>query len=240
MLVMPPIAVVLADRTDRGTLLASTYIVNLAITLMLAVLAALGLLNERLMLVLTIGNGRARATQQATSQALAANLVPPQRLLNALSLTAATQHMARLVGPGLVAPVLGLIGVAPAFFVCAALYGIGWLELRQVRTRTTGGVRRGQSWAGSFVAGIAYAWHQPLIRMVLVMVFFHCGLTMAYESLLPHYYTEQFAAARSAAPSGPTHHDHEAPPPTTPAVHDHNAPAPVAGASTRRRPASRR
>src|SRR4051812_1458663 len=153
MLFMPPIAGVLADRMDRRTLLASTYVANMALTLVLAVLAAFGVLNEWIVLALTVGNGMARATQQATSQALAANLVPPERLLNALSLTAATQHMARLVGPGIVAPVLGLIGVAPAFFVCAALYGIGWWQLLQVHTRTTGGVKRGESWAGSFLAG---------------------------------------------------------------------------------------
>src|SRR5690349_2448777 len=45
MLVMPPIAGVLADRMDRRTLLASTYVANLALTLVMAVLAAFGGLN---------------------------------------------------------------------------------------------------------------------------------------------------------------------------------------------------
>jgi MFS family permease len=108
MMLMPPIAGVLADRLDRRTLLASTYAINMVITLILAILALVGALNESLVVLLTLANGLARATQQSTSQALAANLVPSHRLLNALSLTAATQHMAKLVGPGLVAPVLGL------------------------------------------------------------------------------------------------------------------------------------
>jgi MFS family permease len=211
MMLMPPIAGVLADRLDRRTLLASTYAINMVITLILAILALVGALNESLVVLLTLANGLARATQQSTSQALAANLVPSHRLLNALSLTAATQHMAKLVGPGLVAPVLGLLGVAPAFFLCAGLYGLGWVQILQVRTRSTGGVKRGDSFAASFTAGIAYAWHQPLIRMVLVMVFFHCGLAMALESLLPAYYAEQFGGERPAAPSVPAHHDHDAP-----------------------------
>src|SRR5688572_13587696 len=213
MLIMPPIAGVLADRMDRRTLLASTYVINMGITLVLAILAVIGVLNEWLVLGLTVANGMARATQQSTSQALAANLVPQHRLLNALSLTAATQHMAKLVGPGLVAPVLGLLGVGPAFFLCAGLYGLGWLQLRGVHTRSTGGVKKGDSFARSFADGFRYAWHQPLIRMVLVMVFFHCGLSMAYESLLPNYYAEQFGGLRLAASSMPAHHDHDAPMP---------------------------
>jgi hypothetical protein len=121
--------------------------------------------------------------------------------------------MAKLVGPGLVAPVLGFLGVGPAFLLCAALYGLGWVQLRGVRTRSTGGVRRGDSFVGSFLAGIRYAWHERLIRMVLVMVFFHCGLAMAFESLLPTYYAEQLGGARIVAPSGLAHHDHDAPAP---------------------------
>ena len=61
---------------------------------------------------------------------------------------------------------------APAFFLCAGLYGLGWLQLRGVKTRTTGGIKRGESFVESFGAGIRYTWSQPLIRMVLVMVFF--------------------------------------------------------------------
>ena len=211
MMIMPPIAGVLADRLDRRTLLASTYAINMIVTLLLAVLAVFGALNEWLLLVLTVANGFARATQQSVSQALAANLVPSHRLLNALSLTAATQHMSKLIGPALVAPILGLLGVAPAFFLCAGLYGLGWLQILRVRTRSTGGVKQGDSWAASFTAGLGYAWHQPLIRMVLVMVFFHCGLTMAFESLLPAYYTEQFGGVRAVAASVAAHHDHDAP-----------------------------
>jgi MFS family permease len=225
MMIMPLIAGVLADRMDRRTLLASTYAINMVVTLILALLALFGVLNEGLVLGLTLVNGFARATQQSTSQALAANLVPPHRLLNALSLTAATQHMSKLIGPGLVAPILGLMGVAPAFFLCAALYGIGWLQILEVQTRTTGGIKRGESFTSSFTAGIGYAWRQPLIRMVLVMVFFHCGFAMAFESLMPAYYADQFGDARAAAPVAAA--------PIVVAPHDHDAPAVAASGANR-------
>ena len=200
LLFMPPIAGVLADRFDRRNVLATTYAVNLAHNLVLAVLAATGLIVEWHLIVLSIVNGMARATQQSVVQALAANLVPPERLLNALSLTAATQHASRLTGPALAAPLLGFLGAPAAFFMCTALYGLGWLQLMKVKTRSRGGLVRGQSFVQGFSAGLKYAWTQPLIRMVLVMVFFHCSLTMAFESLLPTFAAQQLSGRAAIAP----------------------------------------
>ena len=69
LLFMPPIAGVLADRFDRRNVLAATYAVNLVHNLILAVLAATGLINEWHLVVLSIVNGMARATQQSVVQA---------------------------------------------------------------------------------------------------------------------------------------------------------------------------
>src|SRR6185295_16991982 len=148
----------------------------------LGALAEAGLLNTWWVLGLTLVNRMARATQQSTSQALAASLVPPDKVLNALSLTSATQHMARLIGPGVVVPVLGFVGAGPAFLICGLLYGLGWWQIQRVRTVSTGGIRKGEPFVESFTAGVRYMWSQPLIRMVLAMVFFHCGLTMGFEA----------------------------------------------------------
>jgi MFS family permease len=204
---MPPIAGVLADRFDRRNVLAATYAVNIGHNLILAVLAATGLINEWQLIVLSVVNGMARATQQSVVQALAANLVPPERLLNALSLTAATQHASRLTGPALAAPLLGFLGAPAAFFMCTALYALGWIELMKVKTRSRGGAVRGQSFVQGFTAGLKYAWSQPIIRMVLVMVFFHCSLTMAFESLLPTFAAQEFSGHSLTLPASaaPTH-----------------------------------
>lgn len=191
---VPPFAGVLADRFDRRTILATTYAVNLVNNLVLALLVMTGWLEVWHIVGLSLINGIARATQMPTSQALAANLVPRSALLNALSLTQATQHASRLVGPGLAAPLLGLHWPAAAFLMCAAFYGLGWLQVLRIRTRATGGVRAGESFLKNFTDGLRYAWSEPLIRMVLVLVFFHCGLTMAFESTIPGFVHEHLDA----------------------------------------------
>ena len=205
---MPPIAGVLADRFDRRNVLAATYAVNLVHNLILAVLAATGLINEWHLIVLSVVNGMARATQQSVVQALAANLVPPERLLNALSLTAATQHASRLTGPALAAPLLGFLGAPAAFFMCTGLYALGWMQIMRVKTRSFGGVRRGQTFVQGFTEGVRYAWTQPLIRMVLVIVFFHCSLTMAFESLMPTFAAQQLSGRTVEEASASVGHQH--------------------------------
>lgn len=194
LVVVPPIAGVLADRFDRRTILASTYAVNMAQNLALGVLAGTGVIQEWHVVILSVVNGVARAAQQSTAQALAANLVPPERLLNALSLTSATQHGSRLVGPGLVTPLLAVFGAPAAFYLCTSLYAVGWWLTLRIEAPAVGGARRDETFFASFVAGLRYAWSEPVIRMMLVLVMFHCGLTMAFESLLPMFVQERLEA----------------------------------------------
>ena len=185
--IIPPIAGVLADRIDRRKLLAASYLLNLAVNLVMAVLALLGMLQVWEVVVLSLLNGAARYTQMPVTQALAANLVPRERLLNALSLTAATNNFARLAGAALVTPLLGLTGVHVAFFLCTALYGVGFLQVMQIKSLSRVGAVVRDGFVRNFVDGLRYIKSQPLIAMVIILVCFHCGLTMAFESTLPAF-----------------------------------------------------
>ena len=185
--IIPPIAGVLADRIDRRKLLAASYLVNLAVNLVMATLALMGILEVWEVFVLSLVNGAARYTQLPVAQALAANLVPRERLLNALSLTAATNNFSRLAGAALVTPLLGLTGVHVAFFLCTALYGVGFLQVMQITSLSRIAAPVRESFFRNFVNGLRYVKSQPLIAMVIILVCFHCGLTMAFESTLPAF-----------------------------------------------------
>ncbi len=185
--IVPPIAGVLADRFDRRMVLAYTYPINLASNLVLALLCLTGTIEIWQVVALSAVNGVARYAGMPVSQALAANLVPRDVLLNALSLNAATAHFSRLVGPAIVTPVLALLGAPVAFFVCSALYAVSWFQVLQIQTHSRGGLQEGRSIVGPFVEGLRYLASQPLIAMVTVLVCFHCSLTMAFESSLPAF-----------------------------------------------------
>jgi MFS family permease len=155
----------------------------------LAVLVVSGSVEAWHVLLLAILNGSARAAQMPSAQALLANLVPKERILNAVSLYQATQQGSRFVGPFLILVVLWITGHEDwVFFLCAALYCVGLFQVLRIRTRSTGVVEKG---AGPRVimrnvaAGLRFMYHHPLIMSIVLLVVAHCGMTMSFESLFP-------------------------------------------------------
>ncbi len=186
---MSPIAGYLADRFDRRTVLAWAYSVNLAQNLLLAVLVATGLINEWYILLLSVLNGCARSTQMPAASALLANLVPKERILNAVSLYQATQHGSRFVGPFLILMVLWITGNQDwVFFLSAGLYAAGLAIVLKIRVASRGVVEMGAGFgvvSRNVVAGLGYMYHTPLILSIVVLVVAHCAMTMSFESLFP-------------------------------------------------------
>ncbi|MGE3856346.1 MAG: MFS transporter [Dehalococcoidia bacterium] len=193
MLVVPPVIGVLADRLDRRRILSIAYIVDIVQSLTLMLLAATGMIEVWMIVVLSMVNGISRATQLPTSQALAASLVPADRLLNALSLNASTQHGSRLFGPGIVTPLLAVAGAPAAFAVSAVLYAVALTQARSMAPQPPV-PSSGRRFIDDFVGGLAYVYDRPVLRLMLVILVAHCGLTMAFESLLPSFAHNQLRA----------------------------------------------
>jgi MFS family permease len=183
---------------DRRTILSWTYAVNGVQTGLLALLVLAGVLEIWMLIALSVVNGISRSAQMPTSQAFAASLVPRERLLNALSLNASTQHGSRLIGPGFVTPLLVLAGEPTgyvlAFAMCAAFYCIGWSKIQGIAPRAPERAVT-ESFFANFVGGLTYVYSRPVLRFMLILVFLHCGLTMAFESLLPTFSVQRLGAS---------------------------------------------
>jgi MFS family permease len=188
-ILVSPLAGYLSDRFDRRTVLACAYGINLAHIMILAALVASGAVEPWHVLVLAILNGSARSAQMPSAQALLANLVPREGILNAVSLYQATQQGSRFVGPFLILVVLWITGHEDwVFFLCAALYCGGLILILRIRTRSTGVVEKG---AGprvilrNVMAGLRFMYHHALIFSIVLLVVAHCAMTMSFESLFP-------------------------------------------------------
>ncbi len=192
---MSPLAGFLADRFDRCTVLAFAYSLNLAHSVLLAVLVATGTIEAWHVLLLAIFNGSARAVQMPSAQALLANTVPRERILNAVSLYQATQHGSRFVGPFLILVVLWITGHQDwVFFLCAVLYCGGLGLVLRIRTRSRGVVEAGGGTATivrNLAAGLQFIYHHPLVVSLVLLVVAHCGMTMSFESLFPVLYQDK-------------------------------------------------
>jgi MFS family permease len=180
-----PITGFLADRFDRRTLLSLTYVLELANNAVLGFLTMAGLTTPWILVILSLTNGTLRASQMTASQALVPNLIPRQHLMNAVALNEATQQGSRFVGPLAIAPLLGFVNVAAAFWLCSALYGVGLVLTLRIATRSTGDIDRSRSFGRNFAAGFVYVYQHPLLLALVLLALGHCSLTMSYESMLP-------------------------------------------------------
>jgi MFS family permease len=184
-LVVTPFAGFLADRFERRHLLALTYGLSLGIQLLLAGLVVTRYVTAWHVLVLALCDGIIRAIEMPTNQALLPNLVPRERLLNAIALNQLMQQGARMFGPLCILPIIRFVNPEPAFFMSAGLYAVGWFQVLTIRTASSGTIVAQQGILGNLVAGIRYIYTQPLVLSLMVLTVLHCALTMAYEAAFP-------------------------------------------------------
>ena len=186
---IPPIAGYLSDKFDRRRVVSLMYAINLAQTLGLSIYVLLGEINPWVIVGMSLINGSARAAQMPASQSLVPNLVPRRLLLNGIALNQATMQGSRLFGPIAIVPMLATMGVSGAFFLCTAFYVVSLLQSLRISTVSTGTVRQGSNFIVNFATsvwdGVRYVYRTPILRVVVFMALFHCGLTMSFESLLP-------------------------------------------------------
>jgi MFS family permease len=194
-----PIIGFIADRFDRQTVLSWTYGLNLAHNIALAVMVTLELAGPWTLVILALMNGTFRASQQITTQSLVPNLVPKEHLLNAVALNQATQQGSRLVGPAAIAPLLFLVNIEAAFWLCSGFYLVGLVQTLRISTRSRGDVDQSKSFVQNIMAGFNYVYSTPIVLAMVLLAVFHCSLTMSYESLLPVLSREALSGGSNGA-----------------------------------------
>ena len=182
---VPPISGYLSDRFNRRNVMASMFAVNLVHNIALTIFVITDTIGIAVLVILSFVNGSARAAQMPAGQALIPNLVPRELLLNGIALNQATMNGTRLIGPLAIAPLLLIWGVEGAFILCSGFYLISLIQALRIKTYSTGNIDRGQSFISNLLEGLVYVYRNHILRAVVIMALFHCGLTMSFESLLP-------------------------------------------------------
>lgn len=193
-IVIPPLAGYVADRFERRTVLRFAYAGNLVNNAVLTALALSGALEVWHVILLSVTNGTIRSYQMTASSTLVPNLIPRHHLLNAVSLNMMSVQGSRLVGPGIIAPVLIIFGAPEAFLASTFFYALGLALVLRVQTRSTGGINRGQSVASGLAQAIGVVYRHPQLRMIILLVLLHCGMTMSFESVFPTFSRDSLGA----------------------------------------------
>ena len=196
--VMVPLGGVLADRTDRRALLLASMTAPMVLSVLLAGLTVSGGVEVWQVVALSFLASLVQAVGQPASRALTPSYVPPDDLLNAVSLRNAAMRGPRLFGPLLAAPLLASVGPEGVFLCAAGLYAAATtnlLRLPKVERPTPAGKR--VSIATDFAEGVRYVTRVPPVNLFVGLVATHCAMTMSFDSLLPTLSREEFAGGAS-------------------------------------------
>ncbi|HUZ02857.1 MAG TPA: MFS transporter [Thermomicrobiaceae bacterium] len=180
-----PMAGVIADRVERRTYI---MLVRLITVVTAAVLAALIVSHRITFPELVIGaaifgvgfglNGPAR-------QALLAQLVGNERLINAVSLMSGGMNLMRIVGPAAAGFLIGAIGV-PGIYVLLVLCYLGVIAaLVPVPPQPVAPRHPGRNAVGDLVDGISYSYRHPAVFGLLLLGTVPLFFAMPYVPLLP-------------------------------------------------------
>ena len=186
-IIIPPFAGLLADRMDRRILVSIAHSTNVVLALGLAGFTYWGDVQLWHLVLFSLLSGIARGVQMPSNTALVATLVPRSDLLNAIALNAVPLRGARLIGPFLAGIILATFGISGAFILAAGMYALAAVQIMRVNLPASDGAAKKVGLWADLTAGFVYAYRNRSIGLLLALVAFHCGLTMAFESIMPAY-----------------------------------------------------
>ncbi len=175
----------LADRWPRKHILMTVQTGNTLMTLLLATLDLTGLV--RFWHLITIGfvNGSLMAINMPSRQALVSDLVPKEKLMNAVSLNNSGTNLTRTIGPALAGILIVYIDTAGVFYIISGCYIFSFLSLAMIRTYNRQVSVDGKSMTKDIREGIKYAMKDSTLRGLIITLFMPVFFGFSLIILLP-------------------------------------------------------
>lgn len=169
-LLLSPVAGLLADRLDRRRLLLATQAGMGVLGLILGLLVVTGSAQLWHAYLLAALLGVVAAVDAPARQTFVSELVPSQYLPNAVALNSASFHAGRLIGPALAGLLIVAIGTGPVFLVNAASFAGTIVGLLVMRPAELHAMPRAPRARGQIREGLTYVRGRPDILAVLFLV----------------------------------------------------------------------
>lgn len=187
MMLLSPLAGVVADRVDRLKLLHVAQGMFFSQAVAVTVSYAAGWMTIELLLALTIFQGLAHAVHTAARLALLPNLVPKELLPQAIAVNAVSFNVARFIGPAFAGLVITNWGLTPAFAINAMTFLVFSALLLWVRVTVPDKPRTKSGMVSEMVEGCRYATSHPGIGPMLFLTLVTSFTIRALPDLLPAF-----------------------------------------------------
>jgi len=182
---------VLADRAEKRRILIVTQAVMMLLALAVGVLIVADQVQYWMLIVATIMLGVAFGYDMPAYQALLPELVPPEKIGQAIALNSSTFHGTRMIGPAVAGAAIAAFGLAAAYFLNAASFLAVILSLLIIRYRP----RRRP--AGPHLPaieglkeGLRHARGRPNVRALLLLTGLNTTLVFPVTAILTPFYVK--------------------------------------------------
>ncbi len=179
----------LADRVPRRLVLQVGQAFQALLAALVAVLLFLDLLRYEHLIAVVFFQGAGMALMMPARQAMIPEIAGEERLMNAISLSAAGMTTMRLIAPAIggallvIASSAWLYGAVTLYYV-VAIVALVPIRLATARTASAPAARDAQGWAG-VRDGIRYTARRPAILQVLALNLLIVSASMPWMFLLP-------------------------------------------------------
>jgi MFS family permease len=158
----------LGDIVDRRRLLIFAQAWSVAAAAALGAITVAGWISPQALLLLTLALGIGTALAIPSFQSVVPELVPRERLPDAVSLSSMGVNIARAAGPAIAGVMISLLGVAAVFLFNAASFLLVIVVLWRWRREPRAAALPPEHLVAALRTGWRYAAHNPQLRAVLV------------------------------------------------------------------------
>ncbi|MBI4267975.1 MAG: MFS transporter [Chloroflexi bacterium] len=196
MLFLGPISGILADRMDRRFLMLIAKVLSQVVNIAFTALILTGRLEIWHIYATAILRSVLMAFDQPARQALLPSLVPPRLLVNAIALNSGSMQVVRIVSASLTGVMIAVwakaFGFAEddvrvfggAYVLTVVAYAVAIIATYMLRVPAGGNAKHtNDSWGGSFLEGLRYVLHNPVILGILILLAVQTTFGMPYQSV---------------------------------------------------------
>lgn len=176
---------VISDRIQKRDVIIACQVISTFVAAIIAVLIATGEIQYWHLLVSSFIAGINGAFNQTARNSIMAELVPRDRLYNAIALNNVGTCTASIIGPAISGILIGVVSTEGAYYAGIGLYIIGIIMMRLVPV--TGNLARVQpgSMFKHLVEGLRYVRGQRVLMIIFVLELALTLFGVTYSGLMP-------------------------------------------------------
>lgn len=175
----------LADRISRKHVLIGVQAGNAVMTALLATLDFVGIIRFWHLIAIGLINGSLMAINMPSRQALISDIVPEEKLMNAISLNNSGTNLTRTIGPALAGVLIVYIDTAGVFFLISSIYIFSLISVTMIRIDKKPANKRAKGIAQDIGEGLKYAVGDSTLRGLIIILFMPVFFGFSAVVLLP-------------------------------------------------------